>query len=283
MKTASAKKTRENVSLKDEIQMSEQQDIRLIGLWIISDGPTTFLNGQKHWVHAEFKNNTKDTIVITQVKCSFQTEDGHPRYTKTILQPYTVLPGEIKTIFIPFQINLTMKAHTNRPSIEVEYKAGDLKKATIFDMHNGYVIVRNIPNHHRYFFISHKDPENTEIAQKLDHYLQKIGFNGYVAEKNRQPGLKLWEEKILPAIERCMGLIIIWTAEGAQSDAIRRELDYAHEKNKIIIIIAEKVQSIPDDFQKTTEYVLVDGQIHESDLVKLAENIHQMYQRGIFE
>ena len=146
-----------------------------------------------------------------------------------------------------------------------------------------YAMIQPIPDRGQYFFISHKDPENSKAAKILDYYLKKIGFSGYLAEENRQPGCDLWREKIFPAIENCVRLIVIWTEEAEQQpEAILREIKYAQEKNKKILLLAEKDLDIPDILQGQDEHVYVECKISESDLVKLVNDIHQMCMNGIF-
>ena len=261
--------------------MDEQDDLILVGSWIIADGPTYM--DDEHWVHIEFQNNTGDAIEITQAVCSFQTEIGHPKYTGTTSQPCTIPPGGIGKIKIPFKVDLTMTAYTNRPSIEVEYTVGGSKTAPFNIPIGCHTIIQRIPYRDQYFFISHKDPENTIEAKSLNYYLEKIGFRGYLAEDNRQPGLDLWHEKILPAIEKCAGLIAIWTEKAAQQpEAMLREIKYAQEKNKRIMPLVEKDLDIPDILKGQNEYANTKGTISEPDLVKLVEEIHQMYMSGTF-
>ena len=263
--------------------MDEQKDLTLVIAKVIATRPT-YLDGDEHWVHTEFQNNTGDAIEITRAACAFQTEVGHPKYTETTSRPCTIPPGGIGKIKIPFKVDLTMTADTNHPSIEVEYPVGGSTKATTFNMPIGcHTVIQRIPYRDQYFFISHKDPENTIEAKSLNYYLEKIGFSGYLAEDNRQPGLDLWHEKILPAIEKCAGLIAIWTEKAAQQpEAMLREIEYAQEKNKRIILLVEKDLDIPDILKGQNEYADTKGRISKPDLVKLVEEIHQMYMGGSF-
>lgn len=263
--------------------MDEQKDLTLVIARVIAIRPT-YLDDDEHWVHTEFQNNTGDAIEITQAACSFQTEIGHPKYTAPSSRPCTIPSGGIGKIKIPFQVDLTMTADTNHPSIEVEYAVDGSTKATTFNMPIGcHAVIQRIPYRGQYFFISHKDPENTIEAKSLDYYLEKIGFKGYLAEEDRQPGRDLWHEKILPAIEKCAGLIAIWTEKTAQQpEAMLREIKYAQEKNKRIIPLVEKDLDIPDILKGQNEYANAKDTISEPDLVKLVEEIHQMYMSGIF-
>ena len=177
-----------------------------------------------------------------------------------------------------------MKESTNCPSIRVEYVSGGATHVSTFDKPiSCYAIIRPIPEHIQYFFISHKDPMDTKIAKSFDHYLKKIGFSGYIAEDNRQPGLDLWREKIQPSIENCSGLIVIWTAEAIKEPkAILREIKYAQEKNKRIMLLTDKGLDIPDILQKDNEYDCAEDTISEHDVVKMVDKIYQMYLDGIF-
>ena len=103
--------------------MDGQDDLTITAASVSADGPT-YLDDYYHWVHVEFQNNTGGTIEITRTACSFETEVGHPKHMATSSRHCTILPGKRQRVKIPFQVNLTIMAKTNQPSIEVEYVAG---------------------------------------------------------------------------------------------------------------------------------------------------------------
>lgn len=283
MQIAFAGKAWGDVPLKGEADMGEHDKITLIGSWVLPND-LTYMDDEKHLVHVEIKNNTDDIVQITRAVCSFETEDGHSEHEYATSQPYTIPPGKIRVMRITFQVGLTMKESTNCPSIRVEYVSGGATHVSTFDKPiSCYAIIRPIPKHIQYFFISHKDPMDTKIAKSFDHYLKKIGFSGYIAEDNRQPGLDLWREKIQPSIENCSGLIVIWTAEAIKEPtAILREIKYAQEKNKRIMLLTDKGLDIPDILQKDNEYDCAEDTISEHDVVKMVDKIYQMYLDGVF-
>ena len=185
--------------------MDRREELTLNGLWVMPAGPVLYLNDD-HSIYVELKNNTDNIIVVTRVACSFVTEDPFPEHTVSTCQPCTIPPKNTPMLKIQLYADLTLRAYTNNPTVEVEYEAaGSAPKVIVFAKRSiHHAIISPIPNHGRYFFISHKDPVNTKMAKQLDHYLKKIGFGGYIAEEDRQPGLDLWQEKILPSIENCM-------------------------------------------------------------------------------
>jgi hypothetical protein len=58
---------------------------------------------------------------------------------------------------------------------------------------------------------SHKDPQDAKSSVRLQTFLFKLGFNGYLAEYTKSPGVDLWKEKIIPAIENSLGTIVLFT------------------------------------------------------------------------
>lgn len=264
--------------------MDKQEELTLEKARVISEGPITYSDDRDYLIHAEFKNNTNSTITITRVTCLFKTDDNL-KHTALTTRPCPIPSGNIRELTIPFRVDLAMSAGTNCPTVEVEYTVGGpTPKVVKFDKTvHCYAIITHAPDRRQSFFISHKDPEDTEIAKKLDHYLKKIGFRGYIAEENRQPGLDLWREKIFPQIESCTGLIVIWTEKAKQyPKAICDEIEYAQKYDKRIIQLIEKNIDIQCILQNQNEYIHTNDKIVEQDLVDLVSSIYQMHTRGFF-
>ena len=259
------------------------QELTLIGFWVIPCGTVPYLSSD-HTIHVEFQNNTKDPIIITQVTCSFETEDPVLASMASVSKPHLIPPRNMLPLRMSLPTDLTLKAGTNTSTVKAEYSVGGSpsKVITFGKQPNCHAIFSFIPVHNQYFFISHKDPENTEISKRLDYYLRKIGFSGYLAEEDRQPGLNFWDEKILPSIANCMGLIVMWTEVASSSQKIYDEIKYAQDQNIRIIPLVEKTLDLPDIIQEQNEYMSTNDKITEYDLVKLVNSLYNEYTRGVF-
>jgi len=231
-------------------------------------------------VHPEFRNKSNLPIKIEQVYCAFQTEKGLIPYEASISMPQELRPRQLARFEIPFRADLGLTAATNSYSIKASGRAGDAPFSKEFPG-RGYLIIHDIRSTDKHFFISHKDPENTDVAKRLAHYLKKIGFYGFVAENEKRPGVKLWPEKILPAIDGCFGFVILWTEEArAHPENLLRELARARDGSKRMVLLWEDRAGLPDGFTPLLEYVRLPAKVGEQDLVNLVTYIENTYRIG---
>ena len=250
------------------------------GLWIITPR-CEYMN--EILVHIEFKNDSDYEILISSVVCSFQVEDDLPRHEIKSPSPISIPPGNRKPLTMRLEIGLELRYGTNSPTVEVEYASGRSEsETTTFSAPGKYLDIQRVPPLGKRFFISHKIPEDTELAERLNYYLQKVGFDGYIAEGDPLLGHDLWTEKIFPAIDSCAGLIILWTAEAEKDpESICREIERAKEKGKKPILLREENACVPDGFQ-VIEHTSTTGKTSESDLVRLAYDVYRLHMRGYF-
>jgi hypothetical protein len=136
----------------------------------------------------------------------------------------------------------------------------------------------------RFFFVSHKDPQDSRLAVKLNHYLMKIGFKGYLAEEEKRPGLDIWQDKIIPAIGGCIALIVLWTSNAAIDSAnMLREIEYAQKIGKKLIPLLEEGVSLPKVLPKEREFVRIPHNMSETDFIDVVSSIEHTYRTGGYE
>ncbi len=237
---------------------------------------------QSGQVHPEFRNRSDFSVEIERVTCAFQTETGLKPYEVSVAEPQALAPRQLAAFQIPFRASLALVQYTNSYSFVVEGRAQGMEFKKVFPR-CGYLLIHHVRSPNRHFFISHKDPENTDLAKRLAHYLRKIGFNGFVAEEEKRPGLDLWVEKIIPAIDGCMGFIVLWTEEAmARPENVLRELDRAKERDKRLLLLIEREAKVPQAFPSSVEYVRVPSKANDQDLIDLVTNIEGIYRTGGF-
>ena len=265
--------------------VNEQDDLVLEDFWIEPRSYVSYLD-RDLYVCTEFRNASEHILEINKITCSFHVEESLPRHTVCIEPHTSIRPGNRSPILkIPLAIDLSLSGGTNIPVLEAEYT---IDKSTPKKAHFGHpdtkhVIINPKRSPEKHFFLSHKDPEDTDLASRLDRHLTKIGFIGYMAENYPRPGLDIWNEKIFPVIDDSVGMIVLWTQNSAKTPkAILREIRYAKKKEKIIIPLVEKGTDIPDDLKGTKEYVNTTGDITDLDLVKLVKSIDNIYTLGRF-
>lgn len=231
------------------------------------------------------RNHSGSSVVVEKVELWFKAESGlqNPRYS--VSKPTPIGPGcRSSVLSLSFEADLALYAGTNYSTIKVRYSvAGGPDGEALFDNPDApYIILNPVPPLES-FFISHKDPQDTKTAGELARYLGKVGFQGYVAECDPRPGDDIWKDKILPNIDACVGMIVLWTADACASPGrIIREVNRAKKSDKKIILVADRGTAIPPVLGKDTEYTESKACISSADLVQLVSGIRGQYKGGRF-
>ena len=232
-----------------------------------------------------FKNNSDSEVVVEYVELWFKSEAGLQAPKHSVSKPTLIGPRcRSSVLSLPFGADLALRDGTNYSLIKVRYSvAGGQAEEVLFDNPDtSYIILNQVPRT-RVFFISHKDPQDTEIANELVRHLAKVGFRGYVAECDPRPGDDIWKDKILPNIDACVGMIVLWTAEAsADPERILKEVDRAKKSDKKIILVAARGTEIPAALGGDREYMEANARISSADLVSVVRAIMSQYRRGSF-
>lgn len=260
--------------------MNKNHDLSLEDCWSFPEMYISYL--QKGVIHAEFKNNSDKVIEIKKISCQFKSNGLEP-YSPSINTIVSIQPNNLERIQIPFVVGLSLPMTTITYSITASYKkVGASKAITItYEAPTRSIIVKPIRITSKYFFISHKDPDDLDLATKLDFYLRKIGLEGYIAENDRRPGLDYWDDKIFPAIDYCLAIIVIWTSNASKDcKNILREVKYAKKNGKTIIPLIERDVTIPKLFENSKEYAWISANSTDVDLIQFVTDIEKNYEKN---
>jgi hypothetical protein len=237
-------------------------------------------------IYVQIRNKLDRSIQIQKVECHFQCEDNVEPYIPRITPHLSLKSGQLShpaEIRLKFEADIALKNSTNGYRIVITYLDTLDSSIRVFE-HNPhkYFILSPAGPNEKLFFISHKDPENTNIGRSLSRFLGKLGFIGYLSEDDRRPGIDLWKKKIPSTIESSVAMIILWTSEAALNpDNIYRELYIAKSSNKRLIMVREKDVSVPLDFPKDDiEYFTVQRPISTTEIKNFACRIEDTYRHG---
>ena len=258
--------------------MNKNHDLSLDDCWSFPEMYVPYL--KKSVIYAEFKNNSDKIIEIKKISCQFRSNGFEP-YSPSTHILVSIQPNSLEQIQIPFVADMSLPMGTITYSITASYKkVGSSKSTTVtYEAPTRSIIVNPIRVTSKYFFISHKDPEDTDLATKLDFYLRKIGLEGIVSENDRRPGLDYWNEKIFPSIDYCLALIVIWTSNASKDyKNIFREVKYAKKNGKIIIPLIERGVAIPKLFENSNEYAWISTNSIDGDLIQFVTDIEKNYE-----
>ena len=235
---------------------------------------------QEGTVYVRIRNRAKKRIRIERVECHFQVDGGFEPYVPYAEPRATLDDGHLsEPINISFVVDLALRSYTNSYKLVIFYDDGILR-ALEFDPRKHFIFYP-VMSDGSSFFISHKDPEDSDWSRVLANFLQKLGFSGYVAEDDSSPGLSLWGEKIPRAIEKSVGMIILWTRNATlKKDSIIRELDISKPMGKKLILAQEPGLRVPRNFPKDIEYFQFKGAISSAELKRLACSMEKTYRQG---
>lgn len=238
-------------------------------------------------IYVQIRNKLDRSIQIQKVECHFQCEDNVEPYIPRITPYLSLKSGQLShpaEIRLKFEADLALKDGTNGYRIVITYLDTLDSSIRVFE-HNPhkYFILSPAGPNEKLFFISHKDPEDTETCRSLSHFLGKLGFIGYLSEDDRRPGMDLWKEKIPTAIESSIAVVILWTSKATLNpDNIYREIALAKSFNKRLIMIRENDVSVPSDFPEDIEYFPVQKPISTTEIKNFACRIEDSYSRGVY-
>ena len=97
-------------------------------------------------------------------------------------------------------------------------------------------------------FISYSR-KNTETAKRLAVSLREAGANTWLDQENIPSGAK-WDIEIQNAITQCTHLIVVITNDSVQSDPVQDEINFAMNKNKMVIPIIFEECELPLRLQR---------------------------------
>lgn|SRR5487761_206386 len=259
------------------------KELVLEGCWSTQGYDFDFL--EQNRLSAEFRNNTAKTLTL-EVAGHFQTENDLPEYQRSTPNAIIIRPQNRALIEIPFVADLSLVPFTNSFYLTVKYRYEGEKVSNegTFYPNPSYMSIHPVRQTGRHFFISHKDPEDWKMASKLDHYLQKVGFSGYIVEEHRMPGADLWNENIIPAIRETLGVIVLWTRQAADDgEQIVKEIDLAKQFGKRRVLMRQTGVELPENVSKEIGYFpAAKTGISVSDLVDLVKSIDESYRTGLF-
>src|SRR6266581_5160272 len=229
---------------------------------------------QKCCLYVQVRNKLGRSVRIEGIECRFESEDGVKPYIPSQRHIEDLQHGYLSDpIAIEFEADLALKAYTNYYHIIISYDDGN-KRTLDYDPKKFFVFYP-LGHARRQFFISHKDPQDTNIGRQLAGFLSKLGFIGYLSEDDHRPGIDLWKEKIPAAISASIGVVILWTSNAAKDPSkILRELEMAKLNGKPLILAPQRGIRVPKKFPRRIEYFRFKDPLSDVELKGLALSIH---------
>ena len=274
----------------------------------------TYAYLENGWMSIEVKNTLETDIVLDQLTCIF--EEGNRQYLDLSnisiagLDPKTlheILPSEPFPADFgvqirrgetspPLQVKFTVKTSfmlsSNRCRIGMRYRCLDASHVSDpieVDPSKGsetFVIVRNISRRNLTIFLSHKIPEDTIFALRMQEILVRLGFDGYLAEERVRTGIEdYWADELYPEIDQSRALIACWTENVRECpQSIEDEIQHARKKGRRIYPVIVKGLESKRFYQlfpkKSYHHLSLDLKTPLRRIIQLALTIQQDMQEG---
>ena len=130
-------------------------------------------------------------------------------------------------------------------------------------------------------FISHKIPEDTDLARELQDLLKRAGIQAYVVEDDPRFDVDLWKDKIPDAIRRSEFTVVLWTAHALASltEGVQREVDLSRQRGVPVALLKDPSIPLPRGFDGNHEWLPLEARTPYPSLVRAAETIYRQIQR----
>lgn len=124
-------------------------------------------------ISVQVRNISDKTIRIEKVECLFDTEDDGI-FAPCSAKPQEIMPKQRSSpISIEFEASLSLKAYTNSYKMRIRYQQTDESIILDYDPRK-YIVLYPRGSNEKFFFISHKDPEDIAVARRLREFLWKL-------------------------------------------------------------------------------------------------------------
>lgn len=229
------------------------------------DHEASFLKAKRlaFWV----RNASSSTVHLRSVSVQLESEQDSLRSEPSLVTRSEPMddclpPGAWQSVELTVIPPLTARPGSNSWTAHAEFQqvgptgvsAPQSERQDLFD----WINLRDAPAHpDAEVFVSFVDPENDELAQLAELYLRRAGIRPYLAKRETRIGCDYWEGKIMPAIARASGMLVIWTGETIRRpESVVREIEYAQTKGTPVGLFRAHETELPRLYpQSVKEYV----------------------------
>lgn len=229
--------------------------------WLVNGitfGKDRYLPGQTANFSLNFENASDQDLYLLRVGVQPEWErnqiDGqwNAREVKELLKPR-------QKRFFSFNLaipkNLSLNEYDIYFGIEGQYLPGTSypPPETIQWCEPPLVLNVKQPLTRYHLFISHSTSD-LQLIRDLEWRLDLNGIDATIAEDIPEPGADVWQ-KIMNKIQACTVFLAIITDEAARSEWVQKEIKYAKEINKPLLLFKEKDVNM----QSSVEWVVFSG------------------------
>jgi hypothetical protein len=133
-----------------------------------------------------------------------------------------------------------------------------------------------------HIFISYSR-KDVDAAIRLRETLAKAGYETWIDEEI--PGGDLWKKRIVEAIEVARAFLVLLSPNSVTSDQVRKELDMADKRKKVIFPVVIASMKIPPEMEYSLEGLqqidlVTSRDAGESRLLDALKSLHALEEQG---
>ena len=198
-------------------------------------------------------NISGETVLIESVTLQFEADTGAAPNYEDSYPALRLSPGQSS----PINLNVTpvplYRAYTNQFKVRLtgHVESGGRLHGSFSELHPGFYLIINMPSDSLgNVFVSFKQPEDQRLANILERYARRAGFEPYLFMRKPHLGADQWEE-IAKLIKQSHSVIIVWALRTDWGDGVEKEIELCRTHKCREILLIENGVELPELYDGT--------------------------------
>lgn len=212
---------------------------------IVSSAPISTHYFERTRINIKVTNISKESVLIECATLQFEADtETAPNYqdhpTALRLSPNESGLIEVDVTPVPLFLEYTNQFQVG---LKAHVESGGRLSVPFWERHKAYYIIINPPTLSLGdIFISFKQPEDLRLANILERYAKRAGFNPHLFMRNPAIGRDQWDE-IEMLIKRCHSVIIVWSLRTEWGEGVEKEIELCRQYScREILLVAAGVE-----------------------------------------
>jgi hypothetical protein len=230
-----------------------------------------YLPGSAERFTCNIKNNANLDFYITNSGMQPEWLQGQWHISP---ERFLLRPGESHSVRIdlPIPRDIALGEYELQFGIEGQYLGpNNIANVSTTQWFEPFILQVKRPLNGYKLFLSHS-VEDMHLVRQVEKYLDYNGIEVFIAEDIRTPGAVL-EEKFRALIRKAYFFLALLTENGARSNWVIKEINYAHEIDKPMLLLKEHLASVTSTIE-WVEFSRFDPQ--ETILEKVGQALDQL-------
>ena len=204
-------------------------------------------------IEFEVVNTSAETLFVEAADLRFQPDTGAtPAYVEC-WPSLRLAPRENGCIKVDVEPLPLYREYTNQFDLLLKYRSevrDRVGKLCTEPLTGFYIIINKPPTTHGDVFISFKQPEDQRLANILERYATRGGFDPHVFVHKPSLGADQWKE-IEELIAKSHTMFVLWGRRTEWGNGVRKEVRICRRHHLREILLIEDGLALPDLYEGT--------------------------------